>query len=65
MLAKVTRTFFTYKLHQKGVKGRESPVNRMLGGTTYPGKKLVPSSLCKKIVFMKHNNLTLAIDNAI
>jgi hypothetical protein len=28
--------------------GKESTVNRALGGSTYPGKKLVRSSLCKK-----------------
>jgi len=29
------------------LNGKESPVNRALGGSTYPGSKLVRSSLCK------------------
>ncbi len=31
----------------------ESAVNRVLDGNTYLGKKLAPSSLCKKIVVKK------------
>jgi hypothetical protein len=27
--------------------GRESAINRSIDDSTYPGKKLVPSSLCK------------------
>ncbi len=38
--------------------GKASTVNRALDGCTYPSLKLVPSSLCKKIVScMKCNNL--------
>ncbi len=45
-----------------GKNGRESTVNRALGGSTYPGKKLVHSSLCKKnLVVMKHCNLYLGL----
>jgi hypothetical protein len=32
--------------------GRGSPVNRALDGSTYPGKKLRPSSFCKTIVLV-------------
>ncbi len=28
---------------------RESMINRVLDGSTYPGQKLAPPSLCKKI----------------
>jgi hypothetical protein len=42
--------------------GKESTVNRALGGSTYPGKKLVRSSHCKKfLVVMKHSNLYLGL----
>jgi hypothetical protein len=42
--------------------GKESTGNRALGGSTYPGQKLVRSSLCKKIlVVMKHSNLYLVL----
>jgi hypothetical protein len=40
--------------------GRESAINRVLDSSTYPGKKLVPSSLDKKIV-KKCNNLYLGL----
>jgi hypothetical protein len=40
---------------------RYSAVNRMLDGDTYPGKKQVPSSLCKKIIVKKHSNLHLGL----
>jgi hypothetical protein len=33
--------------------GRGSAVNTPLDGSTYPGKKLVPSSLCKKNLVVK------------
>ncbi len=32
------------------LSGRESVMNRVLEDSTYPGKKLVPSYFCKKIV---------------
>jgi len=41
--------------------GRYSAVNRALDGSTYPGKKLVPFSLCKKIVVKKCINLYLGL----
>jgi hypothetical protein len=42
--------------------GKESTVNRALGGGTYPGLKLVHSFLCKKfLVVMKHSNLYLGL----
>ncbi len=36
---------------------KESAVNRALDGRTYTNQKLVPSSLCKKVIVKKHNNL--------
>jgi hypothetical protein len=42
--------------------GKESTINRALGGSTYPSSKLVRYSLCKKIlVVMKHSNLYLGL----
>jgi len=42
--------------------GKESTVNRALGGSAYAGKKLACSSLYKKIlVVMKHSNLYLGL----
>jgi hypothetical protein len=42
--------------------GKESTVNRALGGSAYPGKKLVCSSLYKNfLVVMKHSNLYLGL----
>ncbi len=42
--------------------GRESAINRALDGSTYPGWKLVPSSLCqKKFAVKKRNNLYLVL----
>jgi hypothetical protein len=42
--------------------GKESTVNKALGGSPYPGKKLVRSSLCKFfLVVMKHSNLYLGL----
>ncbi len=44
------------------LNGKESTVNRALGGSTYPGKKPVRPSLCKIIlVVMKHSNLYLGL----
>jgi hypothetical protein len=41
---------------------RESKVNRVPDGSTYPDQKLAPSSLCKKLVVQKHNlNLGLVM----
>jgi len=44
-----------------GVNGRESAINRALDGCAYPGKKLVPSPLCKKIVVEKCDILYLGL----
>jgi len=42
--------------------GKESTVNRALGGSTYPGQKLVHSSLCNFLkIVMKHSNLYLGL----
>jgi hypothetical protein len=41
--------------------GRELEVNRALDGNTYPGKKLVPYSLSKKLVVKKCKNLDLGL----
>jgi hypothetical protein len=42
--------------------GKESTINRALGGSTYPGWKLVHSPLCKKkLVVIKHSNLYLGL----
>jgi hypothetical protein len=44
---------------------RESALNRVLDGSTYPGFKLVPSSLCKKTYTCQESQLILGIGNAI
>jgi hypothetical protein len=47
---------------QDGTNGKESTVNKALGGSTYPGLKLVRSSLCKFfLVVMKHSTLFLGL----
>jgi hypothetical protein len=46
-------------IHQNN--GRESALNRALDGSTYHGLKLVSSSLWKKIVVRKWNNLYLGL----
>ncbi len=41
---------------------RESTANRVLDGSTFPGQKLVPSSLSEKnLVVKKRNNLYLEL----
>ncbi len=45
--------------------GRESAVNKVQDGSNYPGKKLVPSSLCKKVSCLEMPHLILGIGNAI
>jgi hypothetical protein len=34
--------------------GRESAENRVLNAITYPGQKIVPPSLCKKIYLLRN-----------
>jgi hypothetical protein len=42
--------------------GRESAINRAIDGSTYPGKKVVPSSLCKQnLVIKKHKKIYLGL----
>jgi hypothetical protein len=43
--------------------GRESAVNTTQDGRTYPGKKLVPSSLCK-IIFLLRKATTYTFNGA-
>ncbi len=53
--------FISQRLGFRG-NGKESTVNRTLGGSDYPGKMLVLSSLCKFfLVVMKHSNLYLGL----
>jgi hypothetical protein len=54
-----------YKTFRAVINGRESAVNRVLDGSTYPGQKLVASSFCKKNNFEETQQLILRAGNAI
>jgi hypothetical protein len=49
----ILKRVIRFKCHYVKTNGRGSAVNWVLDGSTYLGQKLVPSSLCQKILLVK------------